>query len=87
MGISVGRIFVFFGFTGRKFYPRAAAAREVFVGRPVPARSQNISARPAGRARGNRAARNSPRLLTSSPNIDFSNLFVILFQLSSVVHM
>jgi hypothetical protein len=37
-------IFVFFGFTGRKFYSRAAAAREVFVG-------QNISARP-GSARG-----------------------------------
>jgi hypothetical protein len=42
---------IFFGFTGRKFYPRAAAAREAFVERPVPACSQNISARP-GPARG-----------------------------------
>jgi hypothetical protein len=55
-------VLYFSGFTGQKFYPRAPVAREVFVGRPVPARSQNICARPAaGRATGNWAARNGPR--------------------------
>jgi hypothetical protein len=40
---------------------RAAAARKVFVGRPVPVRNKSISARPAGRATGRQAARNGPR--------------------------
>jgi hypothetical protein len=62
------RILVFFGFTGRKFYPRADAAREIFFGRPVPARSQNISARP-GPARG---------LLTSNTSTVSVNSFIHL---------
>jgi hypothetical protein len=51
----------FFWLHEPKIYSRAPVAREVFVGRPVPACSQNICARPAGRATGYRAARNGLR--------------------------